>query len=54
MCSYQRVFPKMNEPQEKAMLLISCKHGLEERLVLLEKADGLLTEIWKALKMDLI
>lgn len=34
-CSYQRVFPKMNEPQEK------------ERLVQLDKADVLLVEIWK-------
>ncbi|CAJ1443325.1 unnamed protein product [Effrenium voratum] len=34
-CSYQRVFPKMNEPQEK------------DRLVLLDKADALLVDIWK-------
>eukprot|EP00913_Durusdinium_trenchii_P033256 g31133.t1 len=39
-CSYQRVFPKMNEPQEK------------ERLVLLDKADGLLIEIWKDRMLD--
>jgi len=36
-CSYQRVFPRMNEPQEK------------ERLVQLDKADALLVEIWKEL-----
>ncbi|CAE7632541.1 Mpped1 [Symbiodinium pilosum] len=34
-CSYQRVFPKLNEPQEK------------DRLALLDKADALLVEIWK-------
>jgi len=34
-CSYQRVFPKLNEPQEK------------DRTALLDKADALLVEIWK-------
>ncbi|CAE7214873.1 obg [Symbiodinium natans] len=34
-CSYQRVFPKLNEPQEK------------DRVALLDKADALLVEIWK-------
>eukprot|EP00931_Biecheleriopsis_adriatica_P060541 TRINITY_DN36370_c0_g1_i1.p1 TRINITY_DN36370_c0_g1~~TRINITY_DN36370_c0_g1_i1.p1 ORF type:complete len:3594 (+),score=919.56 TRINITY_DN36370_c0_g1_i1:56-10837(+) len=34
-CSYERVFPKLNEPEEK------------ERIAWLDKADALLVEIWK-------